>query len=63
MFGPKRGDVEIEIAVVVVVADGDAGLVARLVGSPATPARCGDVGERAVLVVVVERVRVRPARR
>ena len=55
----ERRDVEIEIAVVVVVADGDAGLVRLRVG-PAVAGdagRRGDVGERAVLVVVIQRVR------
>ena len=58
MFGPKLVTIEIEIAVVVVVADGDAGLVGGLAGAAAVHAGLrGHVGERSVLVVVVERVR------
>ena len=55
--GAEAGHVEIEIAVAVVVADGDAGLVGGLAGAAAVHARLrGHVLERAVLVVVVEHV-------
>ena len=55
--GAEAGDVEVEIAVAVVVADGDAGLVGVLARAAAVHARLrGHVAERAVTVVAVEHV-------
>ena len=51
-----RGDVEIEEAVVVDVADRDAGLVGPAAHG-GDSGLGGDVGERAVVIVVVQRVR------
>ena len=56
--GAQRRHIQIEVAVVVEIADGDAGLVARAIGVRRRRARArGDVGERPVTVVVVQHVR------
>ena len=48
------GDEDVEIAVAVVIGEGDAHAFSDV---PAMPDFAGDIGERAVAVVVIERVR------
>ena len=53
----EAGHIEIEIAVAVVIANGDAGLVRGLAGATSVDARPrGHVGERPILVVVIQHV-------
>jgi hypothetical protein len=55
----KRGDIQIGVAIVVVVADSHPGFVGVRLARPvrANARASGDVGERPVLVVVIERIR------